>query len=85
MRFPDAASLEAELTGAGFASVAVTPHERATTISRDDALARVRGKHISTFQLIAADEYAAGLERAERELPAEVEVGYGWLVVVASA
>jgi ubiquinone/menaquinone biosynthesis C-methylase UbiE len=83
-RFPTAEALEGDLRGAGFATVSETAHERRKTISREEALARVRGRHISTFQLIPDDEYAAGLARAERELPAEVDVLYGWLVVVAS-
>jgi ubiquinone/menaquinone biosynthesis C-methylase UbiE len=82
-RFPSAAALERELRSAGFAEVSVTPHERRKTISREDALVRIRARHISTFQLIPEDEYEAGRERAERELPDAVEVTYGWLVVVA--
>jgi ubiquinone/menaquinone biosynthesis C-methylase UbiE len=82
-RFPAAAALEHELGGAGFSSVEVTPHESRRTISRDQVLERIRGRHISTFELLDEEEYAAGLAHAERELPAEVEVLYGWLVVVA--
>ena len=40
-------------------------------MAREDALERIRGKHISTFDLIADDEYEAGLARAERELRRE--------------
>ncbi len=39
------------------------------TIGRDEALARVRGRHISTFDLLPPDEVAEGTARAERELP----------------
>lgn len=84
-RFPTAAELERDLLGAGFASVSFTPLKRRKTITRADALARIRGRHISTFQLIPQAEYDAGLARAERELPDEVDVLYGWLVVVAAA
>jgi hypothetical protein len=52
-------------------------------LSRETVLERVRGKHISTFQLISDDEYAAGLARVERELPASVESRVHWLVVSA--
>ena len=52
-------------------------------LSRETVLARVRGKHISTFQLLSEDEYAAGLARAERELPASIESRTHWLVVSA--
>jgi ubiquinone/menaquinone biosynthesis C-methylase UbiE len=82
-RFPAGEALERDLLGAGFASVSVTPHEGRKNITRGEALEKIRGRHISTFQLIREDEYAAGLDRAERELPAEVEVDYGWLAVVA--
>jgi ubiquinone/menaquinone biosynthesis C-methylase UbiE len=84
-RFPSAEALERDLLGAGFSSVSVTPHERRKTVGREEVLEKIRGRHISTFQLIGKDEYARGLERAERELPSEVEVTYGWLVVVASS
>ena len=83
-RFPTAEALERDLGGAGFATVSETAHERKNTISREEALARVRGRHISTFQLLSEEEYEEGLSRAERELPERVEVTYGWLVVVAS-
>ena len=46
-------------------------------------LERIRGKHISTFQLISDEEYRAGLERAERELPGEMENVLEWIVAVA--
>jgi ubiquinone/menaquinone biosynthesis C-methylase UbiE len=84
-RFPTAAALERDALGAGFRSVSVTPHERRATISREQALAKIRGRHISTFQLVPREEYAAGLARAERELPPELDVGYGWVAVVAAA
>jgi ubiquinone/menaquinone biosynthesis C-methylase UbiE len=84
-RFPSGDELRRQLLDAGFATVTLTPHERRKTITRAVALARVRGRHISTFQLISGEEYEAGVARAERELPDEVEVVYGWLVVVAAA
>jgi hypothetical protein len=37
---------------------------------------RIRGKHIGTFDLITDEEYADGLERAERELPEELDYGH---------
>jgi SAM-dependent methyltransferase len=84
-RFPTAEVLDAELRRAGFADVAVHRHDQLRTIGRAAALANIRGRHISTFQLISDDEYASGLARAERELPEQVEYGYRWLVVTAEA
>ena len=52
-------------------------------MSREHALERIRGRHISTFQLIGEDEYRAGLERAERELPERVDYAQEWLLVAA--
>ena len=84
-RFPTRAVLERELLGAGFVTVSDTAHERRTTVSREEALARIRGRHISTFQLISQEEYEAGLAHAERDLPERIDVRYGWLALVAAA
>ena len=84
-RFPTPAQLRDELAAAGF------PHydeERLTTtaaLSREDALARVRGRHISTFDLLTQEEIDAGTARAERELPAVVTTRLERLVVVGRA
>jgi SAM-dependent methyltransferase len=83
-RFPDASALEDELRAAGFEFVSVTAHRQRRQSTREEALERIRGRHISTFQLISDAEYEAGLAAAERELPARVEYDYCWLVVVAA-
>lgn len=82
-RFPDAAVIERDLRAAGFADVTVHRHEQRRTIDREAALAKIRGRHISTFQLIGDDEYASGLERAERELPEAIDYDYRLLIVTA--
>jgi len=82
-RFPDAETLERELLGAGFASVAVTPFRQEVEASRDMVLARIRGRAYSTFDLLPSGEYAAGLERAPTELPDPVCYRHEWLIVVA--
>jgi SAM-dependent methyltransferase len=84
-RFPSAGRLEEELRAAGFADVRLTRLTQRETIDRQTVLERIRGKHISTFQLIGDDEYRAGLERAERELPAEVENVLEWIVAAATS
>jgi len=83
-RFGTFEELAAQLAEAGFHEVACERLEQLVEISRDTVLERVRGRHISTFQLIPEDEYVAGLERVERELPARVESHLHWLVVSAS-
>jgi SAM-dependent methyltransferase len=82
-RFPSAERLEVELVRAGFAAVRVTPlhHEKVRT--KADTLERIRGRYISTLQLIGDDELEAGLVRAERELPDRFVVGSSMLIVVA--
>jgi hypothetical protein len=84
-RFPDAVVIERDLRAAGFADVTVHRHEQRRTIDREAALAKIRGRHISTFQLIGDDEYRSGLERAERELPATIDYDYRYLIVAAGA
>jgi SAM-dependent methyltransferase len=81
-RFPTAAELEAELRGAGF-DVRLLRLSQRGSLARADALERIRGKHISTFDLISDEEYDAGLARAERELPESVDYRVEWLVAVA--
>jgi SAM-dependent methyltransferase len=83
-RFAPAEVLAGELRAAGFAEVHASPYHQAMRIDRDTALERIRGRHISTFDLIEETEIEAGLKRAEAELPADVEYGREWLVVVAS-
>jgi SAM-dependent methyltransferase len=83
-RFPALETLERELREAGFAAVRPIHLSQRATIDRATALERIRGRHISTFDLIDEGEIEAGLKRAEAELPAEVEYALEWLVVVAS-
>jgi ubiquinone/menaquinone biosynthesis C-methylase UbiE len=83
-RFETPEQLGNLLRDAGFADVEEHRLEQRVQLSRATVLARVRGKHISTFQLIPEDEYAAGLARVERELPASVESRAHWLVVAAA-
>ncbi|HSS81724.1 MAG TPA: methyltransferase domain-containing protein [Gaiellaceae bacterium] len=80
-RFPTADELTAEL--AEFADVGLTRLSQTGSLVRDDAIERIRGKHISTFDLISAEEYEAGLARAARELPERVDYRVEWLVAVA--
>jgi len=81
-RFPTAPELEAELGGAGL-DVRLLRLSQRGSLARLDALERIRGKHISTFDLISGEEYEAGLARAERELPDRVDYRVEWLVAVA--
>jgi ubiquinone/menaquinone biosynthesis C-methylase UbiE len=80
-RFPTADELTAEL--AGFAEVRLRRLSQTGSLTREVALERIRGKHISTFDLITADEYEAGLARAERELAERVDYRVEWLIAVA--
>jgi ubiquinone/menaquinone biosynthesis C-methylase UbiE len=82
-RFPTRAALEEELRAAGFEPRVVPLHQRAVR-SRDWVLERIRGRFISTLQLLDEEEFAAGLARAERELPAEVEAEQHLLAVIAT-
>ncbi len=85
MRFPTGEELQRELEEAGLGHVAVVPVSAVEEIDRETALARVRGRHISTFDLLPPDELREGTARAERELPARVEIRLEQLVVVAAA
>jgi ubiquinone/menaquinone biosynthesis C-methylase UbiE len=82
-RFSTSDELEGELRATGFAEVRATRLSQRATLTRDQALERIRGRHISTFDLISQEEYEAGLARAERELPERFEYRVELLVVVA--
>ena len=84
-RFPTPEQLQAELAAAGFPGVASRRLTLDVEIDREDALARVRGRHISTFDLLPADELEEGTARAERELPERVVLRQDRLVVVGRA
>ncbi|MGZ6728149.1 MAG: class I SAM-dependent methyltransferase [Gaiellaceae bacterium] len=83
-RFTTVGELEGELLAAGFAQVEVANLSQTGTRTRAEALERIRGRHISTFDLISEEEYQAGLTRAEQELPEHFEYRVEWLVAVAS-
>lgn len=80
-RFPTEEQLGAELETAGLRAIRSERLSSRHTITRQKALERIRGRHISTFHLLDPAEVEAGAERAERELPAEVEVRLEQLVV----
>jgi ubiquinone/menaquinone biosynthesis C-methylase UbiE len=84
-RFPTEEALTGELTEAGFDAVESERISSRATISRQHALERIRGRHISTFDLLDAAELDEGTARAERELPAVVAVRLEQLVVAATA
>jgi SAM-dependent methyltransferase len=83
-RFPDPDLLADELRDAGFSSVARRDLTQRVELSRAEAIERLRGRYISTLLLLPEDEYRAGLERAERELPAVVAYPLARTVLVAS-
>jgi ubiquinone/menaquinone biosynthesis C-methylase UbiE len=82
-RFPTAEQLEEELRDAGFRTVRLLRPIQRDRLDRATALAKIRGRHISTFDLLDADEYEQGRRRAENELPAELEYTTRWLIAIA--
>lgn len=84
-RFPDGLALQAELAAAGFSATRLVRLSQQRLLGREEALERLRGRYISTLQLLEPEELAATVARAERELPEQVEVRLEWLVAVADA
>ena len=82
-RFPDPVDLAGELREAGFSDVRVLPLTQVRRTTREDALERIRGRFISTLHLLPEAELTAGLERAARDLPAQIEYALEWAIVVA--
>ena len=82
-RFPDAAQLERELARSGFEPVRLVRLSQNAVEPREKVLRKIEGRHISTLQLIAEDEYREGIERATRELPELVRHEIEHLIAVA--
>jgi SAM-dependent methyltransferase len=82
-RFPDAPTLGLELEAAGFVGVEIRRLGQSGTLTRAEALERIRGRFISTLRLLEADEYERGLARAEATLPTRIEYRLEWLIVAA--
>jgi ubiquinone/menaquinone biosynthesis C-methylase UbiE len=70
-RFPAIGQLERELAGAGFTAIRARGHPRRLRYARERALDLLHGRFASSFALLDDAEYAAGVARAERELPAD--------------
>jgi SAM-dependent methyltransferase len=84
-RFPTSAVLEDELRAAGVAETRSETFVLRRSFSRDEVLAKFRGRAYSTFALIGEDEYEAGLAAAEAEVPERIEYEWHALRVVALA
>jgi ubiquinone/menaquinone biosynthesis C-methylase UbiE len=84
-RFPTREDFEAELAAAGFEAPRFTRISQQKTVTREVALERIRGRHISTFDLISDEEWQAGVERAEHDLPEQFDYRQEWLIAVAEA
>lgn len=84
-RFPRSDQLVAELREAGFSDVAVHRLDQRASLPRDEALYRLRERHISTLTLIDDEEYERGAAEAERSLPGVVEYDVRWLIAVGTA
>ena len=82
-RFPTTEQLAHELREAGFEAVRIHTLRQHGGYAREAALERIRGRYISTLRLLDPADYAAGLERAERELPDSVEFTIDWVVLTA--
>jgi ubiquinone/menaquinone biosynthesis C-methylase UbiE len=83
-RFPTPDELEQELHAAGFATVTMRRITTHGELTREDALRRIHGRHISTFDLLGAEEVEEGTARAERELPDVLATRLERLVVVGA-
>jgi ubiquinone/menaquinone biosynthesis C-methylase UbiE len=84
-RFPTRAALVRELVAAGFGAVETTRLDQRASLTREQALRRMRAGHISTFDLLDAAERVGGLELAERELPERIDYDLRWLLATGTA
>jgi ubiquinone/menaquinone biosynthesis C-methylase UbiE len=83
-RFPSRGALERDLRAAGFADVRLHPRPTRLRYTREQAIANLRARSVSSLALMDDDELAAGIERAERTLPAVIEPLLQHVLVVAT-
>jgi ubiquinone/menaquinone biosynthesis C-methylase UbiE len=84
-RFPGEDELTAALRAAGFASVDTERMEVEQELTREAAIAQLRGRTFSTMALLAPDELAEGIERAPDVLEDPVRSTSTLLVLTALA
>lgn len=82
-RFPEPARLRPELERAGFERIGVRTLSLTASVAREEALEKLRRRYISTLWLLDDEEYRAGLERAEHELPPVIRSPVEWEIIVA--
>jgi SAM-dependent methyltransferase len=82
-RFATPEALVQELRAGGFESARVRTLRQDSRLSREEALERIRGRYISTLRLLDDETFAAGLARAERELPVTIDSTLEWAVITA--
>jgi SAM-dependent methyltransferase len=69
-RFPTEAALTVELATAGFQQVKTQRRARKLAFTRERALTMLRSRFASSFVVMSDAEYEAGVQRAERDMPA---------------
>ena len=82
-RFPEPHLLADELRSAGFTAVRERRLTQRRRVTREEALERIRGRFISTLQLLPRGELERGTAQAEAELPDEVLYELDWAILVA--
>jgi ubiquinone/menaquinone biosynthesis C-methylase UbiE len=83
-RHPSPEELADELPAAGFKPPRFVRLRQRVELDREVALERIRGRAISTFDLLDEDEIRRGTEKAERELPDRVRYEVEHLLAFAS-
>jgi ubiquinone/menaquinone biosynthesis C-methylase UbiE len=82
-RHPSPEQLTDELQAAGFETPRFVRLVQHAELTREVALDRIRGRSISTFDLLDEDELRVGTAKAERELPARVRFELRYLLAFA--
>ena len=80
--FPTPQRSSPSSAAAGFAEPETRRLTLTKTLTREEALGRLRGRFISTLHLLSEEELAAGIVAAER-LPDRFETTLDWLVLAA--
>jgi SAM-dependent methyltransferase len=78
-------TLVAELEAAGFARVETHTVVQEERWLRGEAVRKLRGRYVSSLEVVSDEELEAAALRVEREFPEEIVRPFDWLVLVARA
>ncbi len=84
LRLPPLTALKEELFASGFTEISFMTYVLSNTLTKEAALDKIRRRAYSSFNLLSEDEYLAGLEAAEQDMPEQITATLPMIFLFAS-